>query len=183
MIAVLVMLATADESALRAAFEKAKDVAPKLEALKKLAGAKEEKSIEVLAKALKDPEKDVRKTAAETLETAEDVQGRAIKPLGELMNDKKEEPELRLAAAKALGKAHFKAEPLEAFFQCIGGITNQDRTLFKFGADVTAVLNKFAGEDFGMGKQTASLWEQWWTDNKEKIRQEDARKRAALKKD
>lgn len=171
-----------DEATLRAAVEKAKDAAPRAEAVRKLAGAKEEKSIDVLAQALKDPEKDVRKAAAEALETAEDGKGKAIKALGALLNDKKEDPDLRLAAAKALGKARFKVEAIEAFLLCIGSITNQDRSLFKFGADVTLVLNKFAGEDFGAGKQTFSLWEQWWAENKEKTLKDDEQKRAAGRK-
>ena len=44
----------------------------------------------------------------------------------------------------------------------------------KFGAGVTDVLNKFTGEDFGKGKNTPSLWEQWWAENKAKYQKEDA---------
>ena len=176
--AILMLLVSADEGALRAALEKAKDVAARVEALKKLAGAKEEASIDVLVKALKDPEKDVRKAAAETLETADDAKGKAAMSLGVLLNGKTEDVEVRLAAAKALGKSKFKAEALEALISCICSITNADRHLHKFGADVTAVLNKFSGQDFGAGKQTPMLWEQWWADNKEKLRKEDEKKRA-----
>jgi hypothetical protein len=162
MLALLLLLSSADDVA----------------ALKKLAGTKDEKQIEVLVKALKDKDKAVRLAAAETLETAVDAQGKAIKPLGALLNDKKEEIDVRYAAAKALGKAQFKADATEALLTCITSITNKDREFFKFGADVTTVLNKFAGEDFGAGKQTAPLWEQWWADNKEKLRKEDEKKRA-----
>ncbi|HEX7899121.1 MAG TPA: HEAT repeat domain-containing protein [Planctomycetota bacterium] len=134
--------------------------------------------IETHIKALKDGNKDVRKAAAEALEKADDKKGAAIKPLGAVLNDKKEEVEVRYAAAKALGKAQFKHDATEALVTCVTSITNKDRDLFKFGADVTAVLNKFAGEDFGSGKQTPSLWEQWWADNKEKLKKEDEKKRA-----
>jgi hypothetical protein len=181
----MLLLSTADEAALRSVFEKefsAKDAARRVEAVGKLAGAKEEKSIDLLIKALKDPEKDVRKAAAQALEGADDVHGKAIKPLGALLNERKEDVEVRLAAAKALGKAQFKADALEALIACITGITNADRDLHKFGADVTDVLNKFSGEDFGKGKQTPMLWEQWWSDNKEKLRKDDDRKRLDLKK-
>jgi hypothetical protein len=149
-----------------------------VDALKKLAGTKDEKQIDVLVKALKHKDKPVRLAAAETLETADDTKGKAIKPLGAVLNDKKEEVDVRYAAAKALGKAQFKADATEALITCITSIANTERALFKFGADVTAVLNKFAGEDFGAGKQTGPLWEQWWTDNKEKLRKEDEKKRA-----
>jgi thioredoxin-like negative regulator of GroEL len=146
--------------------------------IKKLAGTKDEKQIDVLVKALSHKEKDVRQAAAETLETADDAKGKAIKPLGARLTDKKEDVEVRYAAAKALAKAQFKHDALEAYITCITSIQNTDRDLHKFGADVTELLNKFSGEDFGKGKQTPMLWEQWWADNKEKLRQEDARKRA-----
>ena len=134
--------------------------------------------VESHIKALKDKDKAVRKAAAEALEKADDKKGAAIKPLGAVLNDKAEDVEVRYAAAKALGKAQFKHDATEALVTCITSITNKDRDLFKFGADVTAVLNKFAGEDFGSGKQTPSLWEQWWADNKEKLKAEDAKKRS-----
>lgn len=178
MMAILMLLMSADEGALRAAVEKAKDVSARVEALKKLAGAKEEKSIDALVKALTDAEKDVRKAAAEALETADDAKGKAAKPLGLVLNGKTEDLEVRLAAAKALGKSKFKADALEAMITCICSITNADRHLHKFGADVTAVLNKYSGQDFGAGKQTPMLWEQWWADNKEKMRKEDEKLRA-----
>ena len=148
-----------------------------VDALKKLAGTKDEKQIDVLVKALQHKDKPVRLAAAETLETADDAKGKAIKPLGAVLNDKKEDVDVRYAAGKALGKAQFKHDATEALVTCITSITNKDRDLFKFGADVTAVLNKFAGEDFGSGKQTPMLWEQWWADNKEKLRKEDEKKR------
>lgn len=149
-----------------------------VDALKKLAGTKDPKEIQVLVKALKSKEKDVRKAAVETLETVDDSKGLAIKPLGAVLNDKAEDVGVRYGAAKALGKAKFKHDALEALITCITSITNKDRDLHKFGADVTDVLNAFSGEDFGKGKQTPSLWEQWWADEKEKIKAEDAKKRA-----
>ena len=178
MMAMLMLLLAADEGALRSAVEKAKDLAARVEAVKKLAGAKEEESIDVLMMALKDPEKDVRKAAAEALETADDAKGKAIQPLGVVLNGKTEDVEVRLAAAKALGKAQFKADAMEAMITCISSITNADRGLHKFGADVTAVLSTFSGKDYGASKQTPMLWQQWWADNKAKLRQEDAKKRA-----
>jgi hypothetical protein len=135
--------------------------------------------IEAHIKQLKDKDKAVRKAAAEALEKADDKKGAAIKPLAAVLNDKKEDVEVRYAAAKALGKAQYKHDTLEALITCITSITNQDRDLHKFGADVTDVLNKFSGEDFGKGKQTPMLWEQWWADNKEKFKAEDVKKRAA----
>jgi HEAT repeat protein len=138
----------------------------------------DEKQIDTHIKALKDKDKDVRKAAAEALEKADDKKGAAIKPLGEVLNNKAEDVEVRYAAAKALRKAQFKHDALEAFITCITSITNKDRDLHKFGADVTELLNAFSGEDFGKGKQTPMLWEQWWADNKEKLKAEDAKKRA-----
>ena len=134
--------------------------------------------IETHIKGLKDKDKSARKAAAEALEKADDKKGAAIKPLGAVLNNKAEDVEVRYAAAKALAKAQFKHDALEALITCITSIQNTDRDLHKFGADVTEILNKFSGEDFGKGKQTPMLWEQWWADNKEKIRQEDAKKRS-----
>lgn len=132
--------------------------------------------IETHIKALQAKDKDARKAAAEALEKADDKKGAAIKPLAAVLNDKAEDVEVRYAAAKALGKAQFKHDTLEALITCITSITNADRHLHKFGADVTDVLNKFSGEDFGKGKQTPSLWEQWWADNREKFKADDAKK-------
>ncbi len=178
MLAILSLLLPADEAALRAAVETAKDAAARVEALRKLAGAKEETSIDLLVKSLKDPEKDVRKAAVEALETAEDAKGKAVAPLGAVLNGKAEDLEVRLGAAKALAKAQFKAGALEAMITCICSISNAERGLHKFGGDVTRLLNKLSGQDFGVGKQTPMLWEQWWADNKEKLRQEDEKKRS-----
>ena len=137
----------------------------------------DETQIEAHIKALKDKDKAVRKAAAEALEKADDKKGLAIKPLAEVLNNKAEDPAVRYAAAKALGKAQFKHDALEALITCICSIGNKDRDLHQFGADVTEILNKFSGEDFGKGKQTPMLWEQWWADNKEKLKAEDAKKR------
>jgi hypothetical protein len=177
----LALLAPArDESALRSAFAKdfkAKEPAKRVEAVKKLAGAKEEATIKALLAGLKDKEKSVRQATAEALEGCEDGGGLAIGPLAALLTAKEEDPGVRLAAAKALAKARYRHDPTDALIKTICGITPKDQSLFQFGADVTDVLNKFTGEDFGKGKTTPMLWEQWWEDNKEKLAKDDAAKR------
>ena len=90
MVLLLLTLLLRDEAALRTAFEKeikAKDAAKRVEAVKKLAGSKEEKTIEHLVKILKDPALEVRKAAAETLEGSTDGAGKAIKPLGDILSN------------------------------------------------------------------------------------------------
>jgi len=174
-----------DEKALRDAFQKeirAKDAAKRVEAAKTLAGAKEEETIALLAGHLKDAAKEVQLAVAETLEGAEDSGGAAIKPLAAVLVDKKADPDVRLACAKALAKAKYKADPTAAMIQAISTISNEEKHLFKFGSDATKVLNKFAGEDFGEGKLTPGLWEKWWAENKEKLKKEDEAKLAEYKK-
>src|SRR5437867_3538299 len=98
-------LLSRDEAELREAYSKGiqeKETSKRVEAVKKLAGSKEEKTLALLAAGLKDPAKEVRKAVAETLEGCDDGGGAAIKPLGELLADKKVDPDLRLACAKAL---------------------------------------------------------------------------------
>ncbi len=174
-----------DEKALRDAFTKeikVKDAAKRVEAAKKLAGAKEEETIALLAAHLKDAAKEVQLAVAETLEGAEDSGGVAIKPLAAVLNDKKADPDVRLACAKALAKAKYKADPIAAMIEAISNISNEEKHLFKFGADATGVLNGFAGQDFGRGKLTPGLWEKWWGENKEKLKKEDEAKLAEYKK-
>lgn len=165
-----------DEKALRDAFQKeikAKEPAKRVEAAKKLAGAKEEETVALLAAHLKDAAKEVQLAVAETLEGAEDSGGVAIKPLAAVLTDKKADPDVRLACAKAIAKAKYKADPTAALIETISTISNEDKHLFKFGAAATQVLNGFAGQDFGQGKLTPGLWEKWWGENKEKLKKAD----------
>lgn len=165
-----------DESALREEFKRAfRDSAPerRVEAVRKLASSQEEETVALLAGALKDPAKEVRRAAAAALETARDQTGVAIKPLCALLVNKEEDPGVRYACAKALGKAHYKYEPIEALIRTISEITPQDRHLFDFGANVTDVLNGMAGEDFGKDRRTPELWQNWWEENRDRLRKED----------
>lgn len=183
--ALVLFVPARDENALRETFAKefkAKDAAKRVEAVKKLAGAKEEKTIALLASHAKDEAKEVQIAVAETIEGCTDAGGAAIKPLCAVLVDKKEEPEVRLACAKALGKAHYKADAIEALIDMISGITNADKNLFSTGAAVTEVLNGVAGQKFGQGKETPALWQQWWTENKAKVQKEDAAKKEEYKK-
>jgi hypothetical protein len=173
----LVALLWADEAALRESFEKdiqAKEPAKRVEAAKKLAGAAEEKTVALLAGHLKDEAKEVRLAVAAVLEGATDGAGVAVKPLAAILVDKKDDPDVRFACAKALAKSAYKHGPTHAMIETISNISNEDRNLHKFGANVTEILNKFTGEDFGKGKLTPGLWEQWWDDNKAKFEKEDA---------
>lgn len=177
MVAAMLALLLADESALRDAFAgaiKAKEPAKRVEAAKKLAGAKEEKTVALLAGHLKDEAKEVQVAVAETLQGVADGAGAAVKPLAAVLVDKKADPDVRLACAKALAKSTYKHGPTHALIETICNIGNEDRNLHKFGAEVTGILNAFAGEDFGKGKLTPGLWEQWWDDNKAKFEKEDA---------
>ena len=180
LVLLLVGLLVRDEAALRDTFSKeikAKEAAKRVEAVKKLAGAKEEKTIELLAHSLKDADLSVRKAAAEAIEGSTDGGGKAIKPLGTILVDKKEEIDLRMACAKALSKARYKSEAFPYFFETINSIEAEERHFYKFGAEVTGILDKFIGKSFGAGKQTADRWGEWWTDNKKAITEEDEKKR------
>jgi HEAT repeat protein len=179
MVLLLLALLVRDEAALRTAFEKeikAKDAAKRVEAVKKLAGAKEEKTIELLVKALKDPGVDVRKAAAETIEGSTDGAGHAIKPLGEILVDKKSDLALRMACAKALSKARYKSEAFPHFYQVISSIEPEERQFHKFGAEVTGILDGYVGKSFGATKTTAERWSEWWTDNQKALKEQDEKK-------
>ncbi|HUR39047.1 MAG TPA: HEAT repeat domain-containing protein [Planctomycetota bacterium] len=173
-----------DEAALRESFAKdfqAKEASGRVAAVKKLAGAKEEKSVELLAGALKDPELEVRKAAAEALEASTDGAGAAIKGLGEILADKKEDPELRMACAKALSKSRYKGEAFPYFFKTISNILPEERHLYKFGFQVTAILDGYVGKSFGANKETSERWQEWWTDNQAALKKDDAKKREEWK--
>jgi hypothetical protein len=173
---ILAALLARDEAALRDAFAKeikAKDAKHRVEAVKKLAGAKEEKTIELLVHSLKDPELPVRKAAAETIEGAADGGGTAIKALGEILIDKKEDLDFRMACAKSLGKARYKSYAFPYFYTTISSIESTERQFHKFGADVTGIMDKFYGVHFPVDKNTAERWNEWWSDNKAQFQKDD----------
>jgi len=174
-----------DEAARRAAFEKEfkdKDAAKRVDAVKKLAGSQEEKTLTLLAGALKDPANEVKKAAAETIEAITDGGGVAIANLCTILVDKKQDQSVRLACAKALGKARYRTQPIQAMIETISNISNKEKELFEFGANVTEVLEKYTGEKFLREKVTPQLWQNWWDENKDKIKKEDDAKRAEYKK-
>jgi hypothetical protein len=184
MLLLVLSLLLRDEAALRTAFEKeikAKDAAKRVEAVKKLSGAREEKTIDLLAKSLKDSALEVRKAAAETLEGATDGAGRAIKPLGEILVDKKADLDLRMACAKALVKARYKSESFPFLHETISSIESEERQFHKFGYDVTKLIDGYLGKSFGADKQTAERWSEWWTDNQKGLKDEDEKKRKEWK--
>ncbi len=175
-----------DEAALREAFDKdfkAKEAKHRVEAVKKLSGAKEEKTIERLVHGLKDSELDVRKATAETLEGSTDGAGVAIKPLGEILVDKKEDLALRKLCAKALAKARYKGEAFPYFFKTISSIEREETQFHRFGGEVTAILDTYVGKSFGQGKETPERWSEWWQDNQESLKKEDEKTREAWKKE
>jgi len=179
MTAVLALALVRDEAALREAFEKefqAKEAAHRVAAMKKLAGAKEEKTVDLMAGGLKDMDLEVRKAAAETIEGSTDGAGRAVKPLGVILEDKKEDQALRLACAKALSKSRYKGEVFPYFFKAIS-IDPEERHLHKFGYQVTQILDSYVGKSFGADRATPDRWEEWWTDNQAGLKKEDARQR------
>lgn len=184
MLAAVALLVAQDEAVLRDAFAKEfKDKKPekRVEAVKKLDAVTEEKSVALLVGTLKDPAVEVKKAACESLAGATDGTGAAIKPLAAILVDKKADTALRLAAAKALAKAQYKAEAIDALIQAIT-IDESEKQLYAFGADCTKVLNEAAGQDFGLTKETPAKWKSWWKDNQPKVAKEDAEKLAAYKK-
>jgi hypothetical protein len=183
MLTAVAALLARDEAALREAFDTAKDAKHRIEAVQKLAGAKEEKSIEKLAHALTDKDLDVRKAAAEAIEGSTDGGGVAIKPLGDILVDKKEDMGLRKACAKALAKARYKGEAFPYFYKAISSIDREETQFHKFGGEVTVILDKFIGKSFGMGKETPERWSEWWEDNRKALKDEDQKIRDAWKKE
>jgi hypothetical protein len=174
-----------DEAALREAFErdfKAQEAKRRVDALQKLAGAKEEKTIECLVHGLKDADLEVRKAAAGILEGATDGGGLAIKPLGEILVEKKEDLGLRKACAKALAKARYKGEAFPYFFKTISSIEAEETQFHRFGFEVTVLLDKYIGKSYGQDKQTAERWSEWWEDNQAALKKEDEKTREAWKK-
>ncbi len=186
MTAVLAVVLVRDEAALREAFAKeiqAKEAPQRVAALKKLSGAAEEKTIELLAAGLKDVDLEVRKAAAETLEASTDGAGLANKSLGEILMDKKEDLALRMACAKAMSKSRYKGEVFYCYFKTISSIEPEERQFHKFGFQVTQILDKYVSKSFGADRATAERWEEWWTDNKAALLKEDEKKHEEWKKE
>jgi hypothetical protein len=144
-------------------------------------GAMEDKSIVAIAKGLTDPALEVKKAVAACLETCSDGGGSAVKPLCAVLSSKKDDKDLRLACAKALAKEEHKAEAIDAMIQAIS-IDEKDKDLYAFGAEVTKILSAFAGQDFGMAKDTPDKWKNWFKTHQAKLQKDDAEKLAAWKK-
>lgn len=182
--AIATALATWDEASLREAFEReilAPQAGDRAAAVRKLHRPREEKTILLLVSSLKDPATEVRKAAAEAIESGRDVAGGAIKPLGDILADKREPLDLRLACAKALARAEYKAEPFTYFYKTISSIEREERQFHEFGARVVAILDRFVGRSFGADKTTAERWGEWWIDNKDRLAREDAKTREEWK--
>lgn len=174
------LLALPDEAALRTEFEKgfkAPEPEARVAALSKFHGVAEEKSLKLLAGALKDAVKEVRQAAAMALETVKDSRGVTIAALGKVLNQKDEALEVRLACAKALVKSPLQVEPIRLLLDCMGGIGQKEQQLHKFGADVTGLLDKRVGKSFNADKTTVERWEDWFKDNQERLKAEDAKVR------
>jgi len=183
---VLVLALLRDEAALREAFVReiqADAAAQRVAAVKKLAGATEEKTVELLAASLKDKELGVRKAAAETLEASTDGGGVAIKPLGDVLIDKKEDLDLRLACAKALVKSRYKGEVFPILHKTMSSIESEERQFHQFGYHVTKLLDGYVGKSYGADKDTCERWEEWWTDNRAALKKDDAKKHEDWKKE
>jgi hypothetical protein len=173
-----------DEAKKRDAFAKEfKDKAPakRVEAVGKMNGCTEDKSIAAIAKGLTDPALEVKKATAACLESCTDGGGSAVKPLCAILSSKKDDRDLRLACAKALAKEEYKAEAIDAMIQAIS-IDEKEKELYAFGAEVTKILSAFAGQDFGMAKDTPDKWKNWHKANQAKLTKDDADKLAAWKK-
>jgi hypothetical protein len=175
-----------DEAALRDTFSKeiqAEAAAQRVAAVKKLAGVREEKSIDLLASSLKDKALEVRKAAAETLEASTDGAGVAIKPLGDILVDKKDDLDLRLSCAKALVKSRYKGEVFPIVLKTMSSIESEERHFHKFGFDVTKLLDAYIGRSYGADKLTCERWDEWWSNNKDALQKEDVQKHEAWKKE
>lgn len=175
-----------DEASLREAFSReiqAEAASQRVAAVKKLSGVSEEKSIELLVATLKDPALDVRKAAAEALEASTDGAGRAIKPLGEILADKKDDLDLRLACAKALVKSRYKSEVFPIVLKTMSSIESEEKQFHKFGYEVTKLLDAYMGKSYGADKLTCERWDEWWSNNQDALKKEDLKKREEWKKE
>ncbi len=178
------LTAQEDEAKKRDAFVKEfKDKAPakRVEAVGKMTGSVEEKTLTAIAAGLKDAVLDVRKAVAACLAECRDGVGVAVKPLCAILSNKKEDKDLRLACAKALAKEEYKAEAVDAMIQAIT-IDEKEKELYMFGAEVTKILGGVTGQDFGATKETPAKWQNWHKLNQAKLVKDDVDKLAAWKK-
>ena len=178
-------LLAADEAALRETFSKeiqAEAAVQRVAAVKKLAGAREEKTILLLVASLKDKDLTVRKSAVETLEGSTDGGGVAIAPLGEILVDKKDDLDLRLACGKAMVKSPYKSEVFPFFLKTMSSIDSGEREFHKFGYDLTQLLDGYLGKHFGADKVTCERWEEWWSLHHEELQKADAKRHEEWKK-
>ncbi|HZE96138.1 MAG TPA: hypothetical protein VE981_03855 [Planctomycetota bacterium] len=160
---------------------KDKTPAKRIDAVQKMGGSTEDKSIVAVAAGLKDPVLDVKKAVAGCLQECTDAGGSAVKPLCAVVNNKKEDKDVRLACIKALAKEEYKAEAIDAMIQAIT-IDEKEKELYMFGAEVTRILAGFAGQDFGATKETPAKWQNWYKLNQGMLARADAEKLAAWKK-
>lgn len=173
-----------DETRKRETFAKEfKDKAPakRVEAVGKMTGSAEEKTITAIVAGLKDPVLDVKKAVAACLAECTDGAGVAVKPLCAILKEKKEDKDLRLACARALAKEEYKGEPADAMIQALS-IDEKEKELYAFAGEVTRIVGAFTGQDFGMAKDTPDQWKSWFKANQAKLAKEDADKLAAWKK-
>lgn len=180
------LLSQAGEAPQRERFAKEfkeKDPEKRAEALRSLNAAKETKTVALVIGALKDPSTKVRVAACEVLGTSADPAAAALKPLCGVLTATAEDQAVRLAAARSLMAMPYKTEAIDAMVRTICGITEGQKELYNFGADVTKLLNSTAGQDFGAGKETPAKWKTWWKDNQARVAREDGEKRAARKKE
>lgn len=161
----------ANEAVLREEFARGfqdRSPAKRVEAVRKLNALHEEKTLLALAGALKDPVVDVRRAAADIIATCTDVSGAAIKGLCATLLNRKEDRSVRVACAKALGTAQYKAEAIDALVQTLSVVP-----------EGTASLRYLSAQEF---KGDADAWKKWWNENKPRIVKEDAEKLAAYRK-
>lgn len=158
---------------------KEKDLEKRIEALRFLTGAKEPKSVALAVGALKDPSLKVRKAAAEVLGTAGDVEAAGIRPLCGVLTSPKEDPDLRLTAARSLVAAPYRAEAIEAMLKTL---SEGETATTNFGVEVLKLLQAATLQDFGEGKPALAKAKAWWGLNRTKVGREDEVKLAARKK-
>src|SRR6185503_3814202 len=130
---------------------KDKDPIRRLEAVRRLMSQSEEKTILLLADALRDPDPIVRKAVGETIGSCTDRAGVGIKPLCALLLNKKEDRGVRIACAKALCAAKVKAEAFDALVQAITSIGDLEKDIQPFVSECTRTLGWLSGQDFGGG--------------------------------
>jgi HEAT repeat protein len=152
---------------------KDKDPIRRLEAVRRLSSQSEEKTILLLADALRDPDPVVRKAVVETMASCTDRTGAGIKPLCAVLLNKKEDKGVRIACAKALSSVQIKADAIDGLVQAITSIGDLEKDIQAFVSECTRTLSWLTGQDFGGGKETPEKWKKWWADNKARITKED----------